>query len=120
MEGIERLENEVLEMNNYNISAIFDYLKSRDDLKECFNNEEKSIHQMYEFIYENARKQQIDNVAMIDNRVVYLWAVTYFMKSNEELGIKEKKENTTTPNEIKKEEKTQENNQISMFQEVQK
>ena len=28
MEGLERLENEVLEMNNCNISAIFDYLKT--------------------------------------------------------------------------------------------
>ena len=34
MEGLERLQAEVLEMNNYNISAIFDYLKTRNDLHE--------------------------------------------------------------------------------------
>ena len=88
MKGLERLENEVLEMNNSNISAIFDYLKTRADLYEKFNNEEKSIRQMYEFIYEKARKQKVDNVAMISDRVVYLWAVTYFIKSNDELGLK--------------------------------
>lgn len=91
MKGLERLEIEVLEMNNCNISAIFNYLKTRNDLYEKFNNEEKSIHQMYEFIYKKAEKQKIGNVAMISDRIVYLWAVTYFIKSNEELGLNEKK-----------------------------
>lgn len=133
MEGLERLENEVLEMNNCNISAIFDYLKTRTDLYEKFNNEEKSIHQMYEFIYEKARKQKVDNVAMISDRVVYLWAVTYFIKSNYELGLKEKRVMPPTPAEVikenekktkkeetKPEEKKLEDNQITLFQEVSK
>ena len=132
MEGIERLENEVLEMNNCYISAIFDYLKTRADLYEKFNNEEKSIHQMYEFIYEKSGKQKIDNVAMISDKVVYLWAVTYFLKSNDELGLKEKRVMPPTPAEVikeidkntkkeekKSEEKKIENNQITLFQEVQ-
>ena len=133
MEGLERLENEVLEMNNCNISAIFDYLKTRTDLYEKFNNEEKSIHQMYEFIYEKARKQKVDNVALISDRVVYLWAVTYFLKSNDELGLKEKRVMPPTPAEVikenekkakkeetKPEEKKLEDNQITLFQEVSK
>lgn len=129
MEGIERLENEVLEMNNYNVSVIFDYLKSREDLIEYFNNEEKSIKQMLEYIYEKARKQQRGNVAMISDNVVYLWAITYFSKSNEELGLKVKKVMPPTSTEVvekieknqtKKEEKVlEENNQITLFQEVQ-
>lgn len=133
MEGLERLESEVLEMNNYNISAIFDYLKTRTDLYESFNNEEKSIKQMYKFIYEKARKQKQDNVAMIADKVVYLWAITYFNKSNEELGLKEKKVMPPTPAEVikenekklkkeetKPEEKKLEDNQITLFQEVSK
>jgi hypothetical protein len=133
MEGLERLEAEVLEMNNYNISAIFNYLKTRTDLYECFNNKEKSIKQMYKFIYEKAMKQKQDNVAMIADKVVYLWAITYFIKSNEELGLNEKKVMPPTPAEVlekekkknaKKEEKApeekkQEDGQITMFQEVQ-
>lgn len=134
MEGLQRLEAEVLEMNNYNISAIFDYLKAREDLYENFNNMEKSIKQMYKFIYEKARKQKQDNVAMVADKVVYLWAITYFSKSNEELGIKEKRVMPPTPAEVidkenkrksKKEEKAselkkQENEQITLFQEVQR
>lgn len=134
MEGLERLEAEVLEMNNNNISAIFEYLKTRNELYESFNNEEKSIKQMYKFIYDKAAKQKIDNVAMISDRMVYLWAVTYFSKSNEELGIKEEpKVMPPSADEVikniekkksKKEEKTpednkQKDNQITLFTEVQ-
>ena len=50
MEEIERLENEVIEMNDYNVLTIFNYLKSRNDLYEKFNNKEKSIKEMYRFI----------------------------------------------------------------------
>ena len=127
MEGLERLEAEVLEMNNCNISAIFDYLKTQTDLYEKFNNEEKSIQQMYEFICEKARKQEINNVAMVSDRVVYLWAIIYFSKSNEELGIKDKRVIPPKPAEVikkneekpKKVEKKKEDNQITLFQEVQ-
>lgn len=133
MEGIEKLEAEVIEINNCNISAIFNYIKTRKDLYEKFNNMEKSIQQMYEFICEKAKKQKIGNVAIISDNLVYLWAVTYFSKSNEELGIKEKKVMPPTPTEVietiekentKKDEKALKkektpNDQITLFQEVQ-
>ena len=128
MEGIEKLEVEVTDMNNSSISVIWDYLKTRTDLYEKFNNEEKSIKQMYEFIYEKAKKQKNGNVAVIMDNVVFLWAVSYFSKSNEELGLNEKKVMPPKPAEtIKKiEEKKIENiveekkdEQINLFQEVQ-
>lgn len=133
MEGIERLQNEVLEMNNDSITAIFDYLKTRKELYQKFNNEEKSMKGMYEFIYNKAAKQKKNNVAMIQHNIVYLWAVTYFTKSNKELGIEEKKvmppsaaevskkiEKDAKKNKEKEEPKKENENQISMFQEVQK
>ncbi len=124
MEGIEKLEMEVADMNNPSISAVFEYLKTRTDLYEKFNNEEKSIKQMYKFICDKARKQQKNNVAMIMDNVVYLWAVSYFSKSNEELGLIEKKVMPPKPTEtIKKtEEKVVEekqDEQLNLFQEVQ-
>lgn len=127
MEGIERLEAEVLEINNSNVTAIFEYLKTRNDMAEYFNNKEKNIKQMYKFIYNKASKQKIDNVAMISDRMVYLWAVTYFTKSNEELGLKDEKKEikpAVKNNEDKEkvlEEKVCSKNQdtqISLFQEV--
>lgn len=124
MEGLKRLETEVLELNDYNVSAIFNYLKEREDLVDKFENEEKSLKEMYKYICDQARKKAVNNVAMIDDRVVYLWAVTYFIKSNEELGLKKenvkpKKEDTTKKVEdkqdVEKKEEKKEDNQISMF-----
>ena len=130
MEGIEKLEVEVADMNNPSVSIIWDYLKTRTDLYEKFNNEEKSIKQMYEFIYEKAKKQKNGNVAVIMDNVVFLWAVSYFSKSNDELGLNEKKVTPAKPAETikkieekeKQEEKVVEekkDEQINLFQEVQ-
>ena len=124
MEGIERIEKQVLELNNYNILKIFTYLKTKKDLYKNFNNKEKSIKQMYDFICDKAEKQKVGRVAMIDDKVVYLWAVMYFIKSNEELGLN-KQETITPPTkptkvEQKKETKKENNNQISLFSEVNK
>lgn len=126
MEGIDRLEAEVIELDNYSITKIFNYLKTRKDLYEKFNNEEKSMDQMYDYIYNKAKKYEHKRMAMIDDPVVYLWAVTYFIKSNEELGIKAEKEVAPSENEEIKEldkdrtkkEKEDEDNQITLFQEV--
>jgi len=125
MEGIKKLETQVLELNDYNVSGIFEYLKTRKDLYDKFNNDEKTIKEMYNFICNKARSMAKNNVAMINDRVVYLWATTYFNKSNEELGITKKTTNNITPTETKTENKTLEekkNNteQISIFEEVQK
>lgn len=129
MEGIERLENETLELDNDSITKIFNYLKTRIDLYERFKNQEKSMDQMYDYIYDKAKKHEHKRMAMIDDPVVYLWAVTYFSKTNKELGIEEKKvmppSATEVIQKIEREEKQQEeikkqeDTQISMFQEVQ-
>lgn len=131
MEGLERLETQVLKMNNQSVTVIFEYLKTRKDLYEKFNNEEKSIEEMYHYICGKARKMAKNNVAMIQYNLVYIWAVTYFVKSNEELGIKEKKVMPPSADEVikkqankkaEKEDTQKENkdNQMSIFQEVQK
>lgn len=129
MKGIERLEAEALEMKNSNITAIFEYLKTRKELWENFNNKEKSIKQMYKYMYNKASKHKIDNVAMIGDKLVYLWAITYFSKSNEELGLNEKKVMPPSADEVikkfekKKDEKKEEenkskDNQITLFEEA--
>ena len=140
MEGIERLETEVLEMNDSSVSAVFNYLKTRKDLYEKFNNKEKTIKEMWNYICDKARKMSKNNVAVVQDNLVFIWAVNYFTKSNEELGIKEKKtkkvmppsaEETITKINRKTHEKAKEkqkeseqakdtDNQISMFKEEQK
>ena len=127
MEGIERLEQEALAMNDHNIILIFDYIKNKEELKDKFNNEEKTIKGMYDFIYSKAKDLAVRNMAMINGRIVYLWAMAYFNKSNEELGInkkitslkKETKKNETKKDKNKEEKKENNTtNQVSLFKEV--
>lgn len=129
MEGIERLELEVLKMNNFSVSNMFNNIKNKAELQEKFNNKEKTIKGMYEYVYEKARALQQGNVAMVNDQVVYLWATNYFKYTNEELGItkkglkpetNKKKSKKEDKKEEKKAEKKEDNPQISMFGEVQK
>lgn len=129
MESIERLELEVLEMNNFSVSNMFNNIKNKPELQEKFNNKEKTVKGMYEYVYEKARALQQGNVAMVNDQVVYLWATNYFKYTNEELGITKKGlKPETNKKESKKEDKKEEkkaekeenNPQISMFGEVQK
>ena len=80
---------------------------------------------MYEYTCNQAEKQKVGKVAMISDNVVFLWAVNYFLKSNKELGlIKETKKEKTSIEIDKKEikidniKKEDENEQMSIFQEV--
>lgn len=116
MEGLLRLEQEAIETNNHNIILIFNHLKEIITQKEKFNNSEKNIKDMYSFICDKARKSATDNVAIIDDKVVFLWAYNYFDKSNDELGITKKapipsKKETTVNN-------SNNTSQISIFEEV--
>ena len=92
-------------------------------------NEEKTIKGMYEFICNKARTVSQNNVAMVQDNIVYLWAMAYFNKTNEELGINKKvstPKKETKKTEVKKEESQEEkkeekkDNQVSLFEEVKK
>ncbi len=90
MEELERFETELLELNDMNISVIYEYLKTLNVLKNNIDNKEKTLKQMYEYIKNKAQSMATNNVAMVNDKVVYLWARTYFSKSNEDLGLNQK------------------------------
>lgn len=125
MEGKERLEQETIEMNNYNVVLIFNYIKDKDELQEKFDNEEKTIKGMYEFICGKAKTLAQNGVAAVNDKVVYLWAITYFCKSNEELGIKKEKKKIKSATDASKESISdkekgikESDEQVSIFEEV--
>lgn len=119
MEGIERLEQEALEMNNHNVILIFDYIKNKHELQNKFNNKNKTIKGMYDYICNQAKKIATQNVAMVNDKIVYLWAITYFNKSNDEIGP-DKKCVSTKAETSKIPQEKQSSNQFSLFEEVQK
>ena len=134
MTGIERLKILSHESKIKGLLKVIAYLETRPDMDEKYLNEEKTPEQMWEYIKKKAKEQAINGCAAIDDDVVYVWAISYFLATNEALGLnktnsstpsttksKTKKEDKNTDNkEEQKEGKEQDNknqSQISIFQE---
>ncbi|MDO5555245.1 MAG: Cas9 inhibitor AcrIIA9 family protein [Clostridia bacterium] len=121
MTGVERLQELSLAENDVNISKIVDYLITRPDLDNFYLSEEKSLKQMMKVITDKAKKSAVNNCAMIEDKVVYVWAVMYFITSNEKLGLNkiepEVKVETKKEEPKQDEKKLKDTSQINMFEE---
>lgn len=88
MNGIERLSEMLKGQKDKYLQIIVNYLMLQTEMSEAFLNEEKNLKDMATYIKDLAKKQATNNVAVIEDAVVFQWAKDYFNKSNEELGIK--------------------------------
>lgn len=88
MDGIQRLSKMVEGQKDKYLNIIVNHLKLHTELNEAFLNEEKNLKDMAEHIRNKAKKQATNGVAVIEDEIVFKWAREYFMKSNNELGIK--------------------------------
>lgn len=95
----ERLKQLIAEIKeNTNISVedkkgilkVAEYLLTRKDMDEKYNNPEKTLLEMWEFIKDEAREKAINGVAILDDEEVYSIAIHYFDESNEALKINNK------------------------------
>lgn len=108
MDGLERIKVLSSEIKDKALLKIIDYLLSREDMNEKYLSEEKSIKGMISFIKGEARKSATDGMAMIEDEVVYGWAIHYFDETNKDLKITEKesdKKTQTKTENIKEKEK---------------
>ena len=96
MNGIERLSEMIKGQKDKYLPIIVNHLMLQTEMSEAFLNEEKNLKDMATYIKDLARKQATNNVAVIEDAVVFQWAKDYFNKSNEELGIKKIEEKNKT------------------------
>lgn len=97
-----------LQASNKYEELILNYLENNasDMLVDKINNGNKTLQTCFKWIYEEARKQATNNCAMIEDTVVYGWAVHYF--EEDEIKVEEKKESKpkiVKPKPVKVEEK---------------
>lgn len=102
MEGIQRLSKMVEGQKDKYLNIIVNHLKLHTELNEAFLNEEKNLKDMAEHIRNKAKKQSSNGVAVIEDETVFKWAREYFIKSNNELGIKKVKLEKCKHGDIKK------------------
>lgn len=91
MEGIKRLSEMVKGQKDKYLNIIVNHLMLQTEMDGAFLNEEKNLKDMATYIKDLARKEATNNVAVIEDDVVFQWAKDYFLKSNKELGIKKEK-----------------------------
>lgn len=92
MDGLERIKVLSSEVKDKAVLKIVDYLLTRSDMNEKYLNEDKTLKQMIDFIKLEAKKEETDGVAMIEDEVVFGWAIHYFDEPNEKLNLKDEKE----------------------------
>jgi len=88
MDGINRLAKMLEGQKDKYLNIIVNYLMLQTEMNEAFLNEEKNLKDMATYIRDLAKKQATNNVAVIEDSVVFQWAKDYFKKTNKELGIK--------------------------------
>ena len=146
MTGIERLRLLSEGTTNQALIKVIDYLETRKDMYKKYLNKEKTPEQMWQYITKKAKEQSINNCSVIDGRVVYVWAISYFLVTNKSLNLittdtskskeepkkeakKETKKTKTkksekqfseqeTPNNVINIQTAKVSNQITMFEEV--
>ena len=99
MEGIKRLAKMLEGQKDKYLNIIVKYLMQHTELDQAFQNKEKNLKDMAEYIKGKAKKQATGGVAVIEDAIVFEWAIDYFIKSNEELKIKKA---TTKKDEVEK------------------
>lgn len=114
MDGYTRIKNLYLEgtCRDTSLKRIVTFLMKKPNMSDSYLNEEKNLEDMMKFIYDKARDKASNNVACLTDEEVYDLVVSYFTKSNEELGFNKPipKVNVKTP--VKEEIKP--NNQLSL------
>lgn len=126
MTGIERLKNLSENSKIPGLLKVIDYLATRKDMYEKYLNEEKTPDQLWQYIRNKAKTLQEDDCVFLDDKIVYAWAISYFLFSNEHLGIKKQQEKEQKPKKqaskkivnietIKEKEKSN-TSQISLFE----
>lgn len=94
MDGIERLKKMLEGQKDKYLNIIVNYLMQHTEMNAAFLNKTKDLKKMAEYIKGKAKKEASGGVAVIEDEKVFKWAEDYFLKTDEELGIK-KKETTT-------------------------
>ena len=117
MEGIERIKALASEIKDPALLKIVEYLLSREDMNDKYLNESKSLKKMVDFIKGQAKKQAKNGMAMIEDEVVYGWAIHYWDENNKDLDIKEEPEEVKEVKPIKKVQKKEwvAEGQLSLF-----
>ena len=104
MKGVDRLKKLAEGQENPSLLKVIEYLVDIDELDEMYINVDKSLKSMVDYIKNQANKLSKDGYCWVEDTTVYEWAVNYWSKSDEELGIKKITPTPKTKTEVTRDE----------------
>ncbi len=116
MNGYDRIKEQYLKLETKEdaLKKIMLVLMKTPNMNDLYLNEEKNINEMMKYIKDNAKEKAVNNVAVIEDAEVYEWAIKYFSKSNDELGITKLSNATSVTSKKNKENKDNSNSQLKL------
>ena len=85
LKGIERIKELAIQVKNPGIKKVAEYLINRDDMDDKYKNEDKDLDKMWVYITEQAKGIAENNIACVEDKDVYNWAIHYWDEKNEDL-----------------------------------
>ncbi len=123
MDGITKLKKLVEGQEDGALRQVVDYLCSRKDLSDKYLNPEKDLNGMASYIRDKSMAHAKNGWNFLNDKVVYSWAVTYFLFSDSILGIKKaeekkKKQKKEKVTKVKDEENATNNNKVFKINDI--
>lgn len=100
MNGYDRLKH--LYMNRKNkqrdntLIKIIQYLLKQPNMNERYLSENKDLIEMMKYITYKAKEQSVNDTAVIEDDIVYNWAIDYFKNDNDVINFKDELEEIDT------------------------
>lgn len=95
-----KIQTDLEQVKNPSIIKIANYLidQSANDslIAQTLDKPNKSLSEMWKYIYEEARKQKVDNASIVDDMTVYGWAQHYYDEDSIVMDAPKKGKDTNT------------------------
>lgn len=103
--GIERIKILASKATVPGIKKVAEYLINREDMNEKYQNQEKDLEDMWDYITDRAKEKAVFGTACIEDTEVYNWAIHYWDETEENLSKENEKNNNLPKKENKKAQK---------------
>lgn len=107
--GIERIKQLSSTTDIPGIKKVAEYLINREDMNEKYQNEEKNLEDMWDYITDRAKEKAVFGTACIEDTEVYNWAIHYWDEPEEDLRKENVKDDKLPKKETKKAQKVSSN-----------
>lgn len=77
-DGLLRIKSMAKGQNDLSLLKVIKYLLTRNDMNDKYLNCNKNLKDMCDYIRSQAKAEAANGIAMIEEDIIYSWAINYF------------------------------------------